>query len=223
MKHPDAQTQRLIDAVHPVSRETMRRLGIYRELLERWQAKTNLVSPATLDDFWLRHVADSLQVLALRPDCCRWTDLGSGGGFPGLVLAICLADSTGDGDGPEEGDCRVNLVESNQKKCAFLRQVTNAADAPARVHCKRIESAAEQIEDCRVITARALAPLSRLLEWTGEHITDGRIALFPKGRDYLREIQECHGRWQFDLIEHPGSIDPQSRILEIANVSRRPR
>ncbi|MCB1387528.1 MAG: 16S rRNA (guanine(527)-N(7))-methyltransferase RsmG [Nitratireductor sp.] len=208
----DSQILAQLEAVYPVSRETIDRLGTYQALLNKWQAKTNLVARGTLDQFWLRHVADSLQLAALKPDARRWTDLGSGGGFPGMVLAIVLAEGGGQG--------QVHLVESIQKKCAFLRQVAHGTEARATIHCKRIESATEQLADCAVITARALAPLPRLLDWTGDHIRDGRVALFPKGRDYLREIEDCRGRWRFDLLEHPGRIDATACILEIANVER---
>lgn len=201
-----------LSEIHPVSRETMGRLTIYRDLLVKWQAKTNLVSPATLPDFWERHVADSLQLVALKPGALSWTDLGSGGGFPGLVVAAVLAEKPG----------AVNrLVESNQKKCAFLRQAATRMSVPVEVFCCRIESAAEQIVAAEVVTARALAPLTRLLEWTGKSLTGNRVALFMKGRAFRREIEDSRGDWKFDLVEHPGRIDPAGCVLEIANVSRR--
>ena len=203
--------QRLSE-IHPVSRETMARLAAYHDLLVKWQAKTNLVSPATLPDFWERHVADSLQLLALKRNALSWTDLGSGGGFPGLVIAAGLAERQGG---------VVRLVESNQKKCAFLRQAASRMNVPAEVFSCRIESAAEQIVAAEVVTARALAPLSKLLKWTGEFLTDDRVALFMKGRDFRREIEDSHGDWKFDLVEHPSRIDPAGCVLEIANVSHR--
>ena len=204
--------RRRLNEIHPVSRETMDRLALYRDLLMKWQAKTNLVSPATLPEFWERHVADSLQLVALKPEAHSWTDLGSGGGFPGLVIAASLGDEAG---------TEVRLVESNQKKSAFLRQAATQMAVPVQVSNCRIESAAEQIEAAGIVTARALAPLTRLLEWTGEYLTGDRVALFMKGRDFRREIEDCRGGWKFDLVEHPGKVDATGCILEIANVSRR--
>ena len=201
-----------LSEIHPVSRETMARLALYRDLLVKWQAKTNLVSPTTLPDFWERHVADSLQLAALKPQARSWTDLGSGGGFPGLVIAATLAGEAGG---------IVRLVESNQKKCAFLRQAASRMVLPVDVINCRIESAAEQIEAAEVVSARALAPLTKLLEWSGEFLSGGRVALFMKGRDFRREIEDSHGDWKFDLVEHPSRIDPAGCVLEIANVSRR--
>ena len=213
VKPEDAEeVRRRLCEIHPVSRETMARLTAYRDLLIKWQAKTNLVSPATLPDFWERHVADSLQLLALKRNALSWTDLGSGGGFPGLVIAAGLAERQGG---------VVRLVESNQKKCAFLRQAASRMNVPAEVFSCRIESAAEQIVAAEVVTARALAPLSKLLKWTGEFLTDDRVALFMKGRDFRREIEDSHGDWKFDLVEHPSRIDPAGCVLEIANVSHR--
>lgn len=209
--NPEAIRTKLSE-IHPVSRETMDRLTLYRDLLVKWQAKTNLVSPSTLPDFWERHVADSLQLVALKPQARSWTDLGSGGGFPGLVIAAALAD---------EKEAAIRLVESNQKKCAFLRQAGTQMSAPVEVANRRIESAAEQIEAAEVVTARALAPLTKLLEWTGEFITGNRTALFMKGRDFRREIEDCRGDWKFDLVEHPSRIDPAGCVLKIADVSRR--
>lgn len=190
----------------------MVRLTAYRDLLYKWQAKTNLVSPATLPEFWERHVADSLQLVSIKPEVRSWTDLGSGGGFPGLVIAAAIAG---------ERPASVRLIESNQKKSAFLRQAASRMGVPASVFNTRIESATEQITAAEVITARALAPLVRLLDWTGACLTGSRTALFMKGRDFRREIEDCRGDWKFDLVEHPSRIDPAGCILEIASVSRR--
>ena len=204
--------QAKLSEIYPVSRETMGRLTLYRDLLVKWQAKTNLVSPSTLPDFWERHVADSLQVVALKPEARFWTDLGSGGGFPGLVVAAVLAD---------EKEAVIRLVESNQKKCAFLRQAAGQMAAPVEVINRRIESATEQIQAAEVVTARALAPLAKLLEWTGEFLVGGRTALFMKGRDFRREIEDSRGDWKLDLVEHPSRIDPAGCVLEISKASRR--
>ena len=141
-----------------VSRETLTRLLAYQALLGRWQQRINLVGPATLDDFWARHAADSAQLLALAGDRRIWLDLGSGGGFPGLVVAIMLAESGG----------HVHLVESDGRKAAFLRTVIREVGVPASVHNRRAEELAmageASLADVQVISARALAPLPDLLE-----------------------------------------------------------
>ncbi len=209
------QNRKLLDSVYPVSRETLERLEKYRRLLLIWQAKTNLVAPATLTEFWSRHVADSLQIKALRPDAVCMVDLGSGGGFPGLVLAIANADSP---------DADHHLVESLNKKCAFLRAVAIETGSRCTVHCQRIESAAEQIARLpnppQIVTARALAALPKLLDMAAPLLSTGAIALFHKGRDYLAEIEECRGLWRFDLVVHPSKIETGSAILEISNLAR---
>ena len=209
-----AELQAQLNAIFPVSRQTIQLLAVYEGLLRQWQAKTNLVAPSTLDQFWSRHIADSLQLLALSPQTRFWCDIGSGGGLPGLVLAIVMKQMI-ETDGEP---VNVHLVESTQKKCAFLRRVTVETGVPAQIHAVRIESAAKQLSDCDVITARALAPLKMLLSMTGEYLVDGRRALFHKGREYRKELEECRGQWNFDLIVHPGKVDKESVILEISNV-----
>ena len=222
-----------LNSIYPVSRETICRFSIYNALLNKWQAKTNLVAPGTLTDYWNRHVADSLQLLSFMMangnDLPRnWIDLGSGGGFPGLILAIVLADQS-DADKPFS----IVLVESIQKKCAFLRRVVaecqiNRIESIAHVQCARIESVAEQFVHADILTARALAPLEKLLEFTGEYLGEcpgegqsrRKKAFFHKGRDYQREIEESRGKWDFDLLVHASRIDRKSVVLEISNVSR---
>ncbi len=213
----DDQRQ-LLESIHPVSRETLDRLERYRQVLVQWQAKTNLVAPATLNDFWTRHVADSLQIKALAPNAVRMVDLGSGGGFPGMVLAIA---------GSEQPGSEHHLVESLNKKCAFLRAVGIETGTRCTVHCQRIESAAKQIAQStirpQIVTARALAALPKLLELAEPLMAVGAKALFHKGRDYLAEIEECRGLWQFDLVVHASKIETGSAILEISNLARSAR
>lgn len=194
---------------HPVSRETYQRLKLYEQLLRQWQAKTNLVAPGTLGAFWERHVADSLQVLAHSGGARQFCDLGSGGGFPGMVIAIALAGDASRDAGTRTGSERgphVRLVESNNKKCAFLRSVARQTGACASVHAIRIESATKQIAESEIVTARALAPLERLMELCGEQLTGKRVGLFHKGREYRAEIEECRGKWEFDLVVHPSLL-----------------
>ena len=209
---PDPETLALLQRIYPVSRETIRALEAYRHLLERWQKRTNLVAPSTLQEFWTRHVADSLQILEIAPGVREWTDLGSGGGFPGMVVAIVL--------GQQHGTGMVRLVESNAKKCSFLRQVARITGARAEIHQIRIESATKQLRAAEAITARALAPLENLLGLVEGHLTGERFGLFHKGRENQQEIQQCRGGWSFDLVVHPSRIGEESVILEVRNAVR---
>ncbi|MGB7285958.1 MAG: 16S rRNA (guanine(527)-N(7))-methyltransferase RsmG [Salaquimonas sp.] len=209
--------QNHLNKIYPVSRETIDRLERYFELLKQWQSKTNLVAPSTLDQFWSRHVADSLQLLTIAPKGRHWTDIGSGGGFPGLVLAIVMAQVAKETDEPTS----VRLVESIQKKCAFLRRVGVETGIPVEVQAQRIESATKQIEAGEIITARALASLPKLLDLTGMYLTGSRRALFHKGREYLSELEDSRGMWKFDLLVHESKIVSDSVVLEISNVERR--
>lgn len=157
----------------PVSRETDDRLALYAERLLRWQRIKNLVAPSTLDQLWTRHFADSAQLVALAPEARRWVDLGSGAGFPGLVVAILLADTPG---------VRVDLVESNNRKCAFLREVARETGAPARVHAGRIEDVLPTLEGpVDVVTARALASVDQLLDLGRPLLEAGALGLFLAG------------------------------------------
>ena len=157
----------------PVSRETEARLDRYIDLLLEWQTKTNLVAPSTLPNLWTRHVSDSLQLLALAPSAKRWVDLGSGGGFPGIVLACALADMP---------DTMVHLIERNAKKAAFLREALRITNSPGAVHLADIGDSVDRISgtiDC--VTARALAPLHQLIGFAEPLVRRGAKALFLKG------------------------------------------
>src|SRR5712671_7150769 len=158
-------------ALTPVSRETEARLDRYIELLLQWQAKTNLVAPSTLPDLWTRHISDSLQLLTLAPSAKIWADLGSGGGFPGVVLACALAETSG---------ATVHMVERNAKKAAFLREALRITASPGMVHLAEIEDSVERIAgkvDC--VTARAVAPLHQLVGFVEPLVRKGAKALFP--------------------------------------------
>lgn len=191
-----------------VSRETVGRLERYAQMLTRWQKAVNLVSPVTLPDLWQRHFADSAQLLRLAPQAKTWVDLGSGGGFPGLVIAILLAN---------QKECEVHLVESNSRKCAFLSEVVRQTSAPARVHCGRIAElgGSGAIPRADVVTARAVAPLDALLELALPFFSEETVGLFLKGREASSEISEARRRWTFEVTEHPSATDPEGRILEI--------
>jgi 16S rRNA (guanine527-N7)-methyltransferase len=194
-----------------VSRETTERLEAFEGLFRKWSAAINLASPATLADLWERHILDSAQLYSLAPSAQKWLDLGSGGGFPGVVLAILLKERAG---------ASIDLVESNGKKAAFLRTAIAEASAPGRVHARRIESLWGEIQTPDVITARALAPLPDLLSLAEPWLEAGATALFQKGRDYRREIDDSRAAWDYDLIEHPSAIEVGSVILQISNVRR---
>jgi 16S rRNA (guanine527-N7)-methyltransferase len=196
-----------------VSRETLQRLEHFVMLFEKWARAINLVAPSTLTTLWSRHIADSAQIFSLAPQAGEWIDLGSGGGFPGVITAILLT---------EKNEGWVNLVESNQKKAAFLRVALQETGARGEVHAVRIENAPSLVPTCEAISARALTDLSGLLgyvePWTASTSTR---CYFHKGRDYLAEIEEARGRWSFDLISHPSAIEADSTILEIFNIGRK--
>ena len=190
----------------PVSRETEERLALLVAELERWQAAKNLVSGATLADVWTRHVADSLQIARLAPDAKTWLDLGSGGGFPGLVIGICLAEFPGG---------RIHLVESNSRKCAFLRHAARLTGAPVTVHAARIEDVIGDFTGCvDVVTARALAPLPQLLDWCKE-------LFFPKGQHLDAELTESSRYWKIQASTVSSVTDGAARILMVQAAEKR--
>jgi 16S rRNA (guanine527-N7)-methyltransferase len=194
----------------PVSRETERRLAIYVDLLARWRRVTNLISEASFAAIWTRHIADSAQLLALVPDARRWIDLGAGAGFPGMVLAIQLADATG---------AVVHLIESDQRKCAFLREVARATGAAAHIHAARIESIdPEALMPVDAITARALAPLPRLLEIAKVWLAAGAVGVFPRGKTTDAQLRDHPGASAQQFVTAASKIDPRAAIL----VVRRP-
>lgn len=197
-----------------VSRETSEKLEHFAALFQKWAKSINLVAPSTLSAFWQRHIADSAQIFQLFPGPKRWVDLGSGGGFPGIVTAIFLA---------ELDDGWVHLIESNNKKAAFLRVALTETGARGSVHPIRVEDAIRTIPECDAISARALADLSQLLDYCVPWMMSDRKphAFFHKGRDYQQEVDKAVGRFQFDLVKHKSVIEPDSVVLEIANLSRK--
>jgi 16S rRNA (guanine527-N7)-methyltransferase len=197
----------------PVSRETERRLDLYLDLLRQWQAKTNLVAPSTLPHLWTRHVADSLQLVTLAPIAKTWVDLGSGGGFPGIVLACAMAERPG---------AKVHLVERNSKKAAFLREVLRITSVPGIVHATGIEDIVDSIEgpiDC--VTARALASLHELIGFAEPLVRKGAKALFLKGQDVESELTEATKYWNIKPILHSSLTGGQGWIVELDQVERR--
>jgi 16S rRNA (guanine527-N7)-methyltransferase len=202
-------------ALTPVSRETEERLAVFVECLLHRQQTLNLIADSTIPHIWTRHVADSLQLLALAPDAPIWADLGSGGGFPGLPLACALAE--------REGAC-VHLVESTRKKCGFLNEAIQATGAPAVVHCERIEDFARTFRGTLdVVTARALAPLPILLDYVRPFVKIGAKALLLKGQDLDAELTEASKYWivRADLVASRTSAS--GRIAVIRSVEPRKR
>ncbi len=189
------------------------RLDRYVELLQEWQAKTNLVAPSTLPHLWTRHISDSLQLLALAPTAKSWIDFGSGGGFPGVVLACALADTPG---------ATVHLVERNAKKSAFLREALRVTGSPGMVHLSDIEDIVDRVAgpiDC--VTARALAPLNQLIGFAEPLITKGAKALFLKGQDVESELTEATRYWKMKPNLHSSRTGGQGWIVELDHIERR--
>jgi len=191
-----------------VSRESFEKLQIYVRLLLTWQKRINLIGPATEADIWSRHIADSLQLLALLlPNTKAVADLGSGAGLPGLVLAI-------------SGNISVYLVESQGKKAAFLREAIRQTRTRAEVCQSRIEAIEPAELNVQVVTARALAPLHELLELSAPFLTQGAIGLFHKGQDVDAELTEAAKYWTITARKIPSLVDPRGVILEVKEAVR---
>jgi 16S rRNA (guanine527-N7)-methyltransferase len=189
-----------------VSRETLDRLQIYADALVRWNRAINLVAPGSLKDLWRRHILDSWQVADMAPTLAgNWIDLGSGGGFPGLVAAACQ-------DNP------VMLIESDQRKCVFLRETARKMGVDVTVVNGRIE----EIEpvSAAVVSARALAALPRLLEWAQPFCNAETRLLLLKGQDVASELTEATKYWTFELEQHPSLSDSRGVVLSIGKLVR---
>lgn len=197
----------------PVSRETEARLDRYVDLLVAWQAKTNLIAPSTLPQLWTRHISDSLQLLDLAPNARQWLDFGSGGGFPGVVLACAMAEHPG---------ANVRLVERIAKKAAFLREALRVTGAPGSVVLADIgdyvDSRSEPV-DC--VTARAVAPLHMLLGFAAPLVQQGAKALFLKGQDVEAELTEATKYWNIEPLLHPSRTGGHGWIVELNKIERR--
>jgi 16S rRNA (guanine527-N7)-methyltransferase len=210
---PIAGPEQFTDAFK-VPRETIHRLICYAELLTQWQARANLVSAKTLPHVWDRHFADSAQILRLAPGANTWLDLGAGAGFPGLVIAILQAN---------HANFRMHLVEATAKKCAFLAEVARATSAPVEIHCMRVEELSKIAPSLKpeIITARALAPLPRLLDLAAPWFGPGVRGLFLKGRDAGKEIEAAKRRFNFTCRLHPSMTAADSFVVEISNLAKR--
>lgn len=196
-----------------VSRETLARLETFAEVFAKWASSINLVAPSTKADLWERHILDSAQLTLLQPKPALWVDLGSGGGFPGIVTAIFLA---------EHGSGHVHLVESNNKKAAFLRAALAATGGRGSVHPVRIENAPDLIDSCDFLSARALAELDLLCAYAEPWALRNPelVCYLHKGRDYLSEVEKSHRRWSFDLVKHTSIVEPDSVVLEIRRLQK---
>lgn len=189
-----------------VSRETLERLEVYEALLRKWQKTINLVGPKTLDDAWSRHFLDSAQLYTLLPVSAKvLVDLGSGAGFPGLVLAIM-------------GVPQVHLIESDVRKGAFLREVARVTGAPVTVYSKRIEAVQDLQAD--VLTARALAPLKDLLDWGARFLSQDGVALFLKGQNVEDELTDTTKYWKMQAERFDSVTDPSGSILRLSSIAR---
>lgn len=198
-------------------RDTLARLGLndirlddairFHGMLQAANARMNLVGASTLPDFWRRHFLDSAQLIGLAPDARRWADLGAGAGFPGVVLAILLKGQPG---------AMVHLVDSMTKRCGFLEEVVRVLGLPARVYNGRAEALALDVD---VVTARACAPLSRLLGFARPSLKGPAIGLFLKGEEVDRELAEARKSWRFKVKTFPSLSDPRGRILEITELA----
>jgi 16S rRNA (guanine527-N7)-methyltransferase len=192
-----------------VSRETMQNLQAFHDLLVKWNSRINLVSKNSVSELWNRHIWDSAQIVEYSKAASCWTDLGSGGGFPGVVIAILLKNA-----GLEE----LCLLESDQRKATFLREVIRQLDLPAHVVAQRIEQAPLQHSD--VVSARALADLPVLLGYVHRHLAPGGTAFLMKGAAWEKEVEKARESWSFTVAAHKSKTDPTAAILELKDIRR---
>lgn len=193
-----------------VSRETFDRLQVFQALVLKWNPTVNLISRASAAQIWDRHILDSAQIAFLaNPPVSHWADLGSGGGFPALVLAIIARERF--------PGSRFTLVESDARKSAFLAQAVRTLDLPAQIAVSRIESTPPLGAD--ILTARALAPLETLLSYAHRHLRPEGAAYFPKGTSHAQEIAVARRQWRFDLSVHISRTDSNAAILKVTGIA----
>jgi 16S rRNA (guanine527-N7)-methyltransferase len=183
-------------------------LARYQTLLAEWNEVMNLVGPLTIATYWTRHALDSAQLLAFAPDALTWADLGAGAGLPGVVLAVLLKGRAG---------ARVHLVESMTKRCRFLEVVAKDLDLPVQIHNARAEDLSLKVD---VVTARACAPMTKLLGFAEPYLRRGATGLFLKGQDVATELSEAQKAWNFESDLHPSQSDPRGRIVQVKRFSR---
>ena len=198
-------------AVLDVSRETVDRFEIYVELLKKWNGSINLVSKSTISDVWTRHIVDSGMMFPIANETPgRWVDFGSGAGFPGLVLAVMAKESS--------PDTLVTCIETDIRKCEFLRTVARATGISLGVLSRRIQDTPPQ--SAHVITARALADLSSLLDLAHPHLADEGRAVFHKGAEWQKEVEIARSNWHFRLKTHDSKTQKGAVVLEIGDLRR---
>lgn len=194
-----------------VSRETFDALKAFETQVRRWNAAINLVSKSSLEDLWDRHIADSAQIFKACPrKAASWVDLGSGGGFPGIVIAILAREA--------HPELHVTLVEADLRKATFLRQAAQSLGLKVTVHSARIEALLSQNAD--ILSARALASLSDLLGYAEAHLRPGGTAIFPKGARYAEELAQAREAWDFDVEAIPSASDKDAAVLVVRNIHR---
>lgn len=196
--------------IESVSRETHQKLEIYVEMLEKWNKSINLVSKSTLKEVWRRHIEDSLQIADEGDNVASWVDLGSGGGLPGLIIAAAKNETS--------TSTHITMIESDQRKCAFIAAAANAMDLSVSIECRRIEESTTQSYD--VISARALAPLSNLLELAQPYRHEKTICIFPKGANAEAEMKAASEDWSVRYQAIKSSTNPTATIFKIQDFSR---
>lgn len=180
----------------------------FQELLAEWNAVMNLVGPLTIDTYWTRHALDSSQLMPLAPEALTWADLGAGAGLPGVVLAILLKG---------RAEAKVHLIESMTKRCRFLEVVAKDLDLPVEIHNVRAEELKLKVD---VVTARACAPMTKLLGFAEPYLHRGALGLFLKGQDVAAELSEASSAWKFASELRPSQSDPRGRIVQVKRLSR---
>ncbi|MDR7230791.1 16S rRNA (guanine527-N7)-methyltransferase [Caulobacter sp. BE264] len=183
-------------------------LARFQELLAEWNEVMNLVGPLTIATYWTRHALDSAQLIPLAPEAVTWADLGAGAGLPGVILAILLKGRAG---------AKVHLVESMTKRCRFLEVVAKDLDLPVQIHNARAEDLKLKVD---IVTARACAPMTKLLGFAEPYLRSGAVGLFLKGQDVEAELSEARKVWTFDADLRTSQSDPRGRIVQVKRLSR---
>lgn len=205
---PEVHDAAGFQAASGCSDQALADLQSYRSYLADWNQRMNLIGPATLDIYWNRHAWDSAHLLRYAPDALTWADLGTGAGLPGIVLAILGKDRPG---------FHVHLVESMAKRCRFLNEVVTGLQLPATVHQSRAEDLSLAVD---IVTARACAPLSRLLGYGRPYLRLGAVALFLKGQDVAAELEDAAKSWDFEADVLPSLSDVRGRIVRVRRLGR---
>lgn len=194
-----------------VSRETMDRLEGFSELTAKWTKSINLVAKSTVSDIWARHIVDSAQLYKYAPEgYTHWVDIGTGGGFPGIVMAIIAKE--------KQVNAQFTMIESDARKCTFLRTASRELDLNVYVQTQRIEETTSQNAD--VVSARALGSLKDILPLAQQHLNTNGTALFMKGRRHADELAEVSADWDFELVQYPSITDAEAAILSFKRITR---